>query len=172
MTKHYMRYGLELECLVSEDCGVSVGDYHDGSPLNRYWDVEDDGSIHEEEGYGTAEFVSKIFTRDKFDVVMDSIKEAVGDEHDEMENLKINSSCGAHIHFSMRGSNGEDFIFFRKIPLMYLSRVREKSYELVEKKCPHLLRKYKANYFREYAKEIQDYHDVESGTKKFSYQWR
>lgn len=158
-----LRYGIELEACVRESLGLDVGDYHDGIAVSDYWSAERDSSIESDDcDFEPIEFVSTVFERKDFPSVLHSIRRVIdrGIGSDRFENIEINSTCGAHIHFSaVNKEDGREYIFFRKIPFRHLKMVRENIHSRVKKEMPHIYHRFRRNYNRDFAIRIVEKRD-------------
>ena len=153
-------YGLEFECLLNEKIlgDITVDDYHGANAkyLTKNWKSEWDGSlVSSNHKYKGVEFISKIFTRENLNDMIDELAEGLGENpHKKFKNLAINSTCGAHIHFSV-GLKPHTHNLHGAVPVHFLEKIRNKLFLSVNN---HLSCS-KANifvkqYYRQYAKSI------------------
>lgn len=104
-----VRFGVEIETMIPEGCGIAVGAYHSGRPVTsgldsngrrieapRFdrvgWRADRDGSIAADRGYMPCEFVSPILYGDdgiRALIQMVRFITAIGG--------KVNGSCGLHV---------------------------------------------------------------------------
>jgi hypothetical protein len=158
-----LQVGFELECEINRDTNIQVGYYHQGIEVDEYWNSESDGSVNTTQpNFKSCEFVSKIMTVRDVKKAIASIKKKVGDKTDAMKNLRINSSCGAHIHFSVKETKTlrsgrvveKQYILYKKLPFSAMAQIREGTMARVKEELPHLHDTFKSNYFRSFAKRM------------------
>ena len=116
--------GIEIECIYNGRIkNVPVGEYSDGNrtPSLARWEIQNDSTIQGFSGkFGswnkTAEFVSDVAkSKTQFFKMLNNFKKYMTNKNDEVELkdiLQFNSSCGSHLHFSIKGFNFSDKVVF------------------------------------------------------------
>jgi hypothetical protein len=177
-------FGLELECAVPENKIGRTGGYHDGIPFGAgKWFVERDASLDTDvDGYRTVEMVSPVFSLETLDSTFNLVRDRLGGTDDDGEGIRLNSSCGAHIHFSWKPKgfqrvNG----MCLQMPKRTMEWIRNTTFSKIGKKLPHAVSYFKKQYFRGYARKIDtnrlenlldDRHYEFHFTSKTGIEWR
>jgi hypothetical protein len=175
-----LQVGLEVECEINRETDIQVGYYHQGITTDEYWKAENDGSVNvTQPNFKSCEFVSKIMTVKDVKKALASIKKRVGDKTDTMKNLRINQSCGAHIHFSVKDTRvlrtgrvvEKQYILYRKLPLKAMEQIRNSTMARVKEELPHLHETFKAHYFRSFAKRMtkESYNNSNDRYQEFNF---
>jgi hypothetical protein len=150
-------FGLELECAVPKDKIKSTGGYHDGILFGAGgWVVERDASLDtSKNGYRSVEMVSPVFPLEALDSTIDLVRNRLGGRDDDREGIHINSTCGAHIHFSWKPKG------FRRVngmclqmPKRTMEWIRNTAFSRIKEELPNAIAPFKKQYFRGYARRI------------------
>lgn len=98
MRADQMTFGIEIECMVPSDLGLTVGHYHMGSPIvvegfPAGWTAQRDGSIRALPGYTAVEIVSPVLRgREGIEQVIQAVTML------NQWGARVNASCGFHVH--------------------------------------------------------------------------
>lgn len=166
MTDFVPVFGIEVECEVAHHVGIRKGGYHCGNRVNEDWKAEDDGSLRASPGYMEVEFVSRVFKRNELSKVLRSLKRAVRDTRSDMRNLKINRSCGAHIHFSLLDTRTNRYNqLLKRLPMRVLNKIKTRAIAAIEKELPNVAPFFKSHYNRNHARTIQHIDEAMHGAE-------
>lgn len=176
-------FGLELECGVKETAlpSSAVGEYHRGRRFGAGdWLAMTDSSIDFEDEYTEVELVSPIFTLSTLEKTLNQVRDRFASTDEVLSPIKINDSCGAHIHFSWKPKRARRYNMLKvQIPLRTIKWIRETVMERVHTECPNLYGRFHSHYFRDAAQESDDitkmYHDKYSEfhfTDTLGVEWR
>jgi hypothetical protein len=161
-TKKPIGLGVEIECVYNTGYGhldiLERGDYHEGTEINDFWELQSDSSISREGKFKqemSGEFVMyKQITKEDFFNALKSFKQIMSfnGKYALDKVIYFPDSCGAHIHFSLGKSKFKD-----KIPFEYLLKMRKLFFEKLEKSIilsDNTKLSIKNQYFRHYAQKI------------------
>lgn len=148
------RFGIEFETSMRMELAerITIGEYHDGAYLNKYWWVEDDGSLSGTYEYpATAEFVSDVLKYSEIEKAWKALEK----ETMERAGLKFheaflhNNTCGMHMHIS------HEFLPVGKMPIFVYTRlIRGRFFKYVRKEFPkNKAKSIIQHYFRSYAEK-------------------
>lgn len=164
MTMKNIITGMELECIVNTSKRSVIKERYGKLALNKGlvgWRVTSDSSVrstHENvrwksDTVNSFEFVSqKIAGKKQFQNVMNSFKKFISHDgkYELNEVVSFNSTCGAHVHISIKNFKFKDKTFYLNYP-----KVRKYFFEKVKASTviskEHILN----HYFRGYAKRFQ-----------------
>ena len=164
-------YGLEVECGINHNASptssISIGSYHNGDSLDSKWDTEGDDSIHNmPHGFRGAEFVSHVFRASELPAMLSSLKSHIDPNGDTMRNIVINTTCGAHIHFSVRNPIRGTRHLYRKVPIQTLAKIRKLAHERIKSQLPQVYPSFEGQYNRDYAQVCRDMHSNYHGERR------
>lgn len=150
------RFGLEFECLTKED--FPKGGYSSsGYRISDRWITKSDSSVEPydyidaEGGFAHGiEFISYRMAYSELDSYIDELKRTIGDTTDIMTNVRINKTCGAHIHFSYGNK-----IFYNNVPLYVYKRVRKALFTRLPKYNNELAFSILGHYERRHSKLLK-----------------
>lgn len=162
ITKPTIGLGVEIECVYNTGYKhldvLERGDYHGGTEINDFWELQSDSSISKEGIFKeerSGEFVMyKQTTKEDFFNALKTFKRLISfnGKYALDKLIYFPESCGCHIHFSLGKSKFKD-----KIPFEYLLRMRKLFFEKLEKSSvlsEDTKQSIKNQYFRHYAQKI------------------
>lgn len=158
--------GLEVECEYNPqkvNKQIIPGAYHEGKKVNTYWFAQSDASVRAHtNGWRVVELTSRPFEAADLPKALASLRRIFKKGASMSETMKINDTCGSHVHFSLvyddghestmtLRHSGKDYEFKgvpRSLPLgaRFMKRIRED----VLKFLPDAA---KARYFRQYSQK-------------------
>jgi hypothetical protein len=157
-------YGLEIEAVYDANIlgKMTKQDYHHGGfKENSLWKLERDGSLdvkssdYKKFGEGASldcgEFITKrIVGREGIISAIDELQYKLFKGTPLDKCMSFNISCGAHVHFSIRGKcrKRTHFLLFKEMREMFFTRIQES--ELIKARTKTSILKH---YFREYAQQ-------------------
>ena len=166
-------FGIEIECGVAGDVITAdqIGGYHSGTLLKDSggWRVEKDGSLQRDHDfYRMVELISPIFTFRTMESVFAPLKKRLNATDSDMP-LRINDSCGAHIHFSWKTPNDKINEMHWEFPERTMDFIRETAFARLKDELPKIYPKFREQYFRNCAKERKAYVSLQnsSGTDRY-----
>lgn len=180
----YMVFGLEIECLIKSNLDIPRGRYHAGYKITNNWETQDDSSVscitdYESSNYSAYELVSlRPFKRCELNKVLGELMNYL--DADFGTGIKVNSSCGAHIHFSiMRSANDEEreelgiahrnLQLYREVPDKFLIAVGDEvRSRLGKEEKEDNFRAFQKQYYRAHAEPIRpEARDYERRNREF-----
>lgn len=182
----FLRLGLEIEAEYNREYidRIKTGDYHHPETFTTMWGAERDGSLDVvgfEEG-DVVEFTSKVLSAKTFFGALEhfekKIKSLAGEDLELFDVLNFNSSCGAHIHFSL----SED----KTLPIKIIRHQEVLLREIVIKNMKGaamgdaFITLFDKQYYRSYAlsasnngaKRDNKYNSLNFHTRKNTVEWR
>jgi len=151
--------GLEIEAVVNRNKlkDLRIEGYHSHSSYSYgdLWKIETDSSLHEDNEFSNGapmEFISKkLVGKRKFKKALDVFKIEICKSIPLSKVLAFNSSCGAHVHFSVPGkvSPRAHFRLFEKLRKSFLTKI--KNSQVLPNKTKEEIKK---QYFRSYSTKL------------------
>jgi hypothetical protein len=177
-----LKFGFEIELEYnrqnSELKSFSIGDYHHGTALGRYWKVESDGSLSSEKFSAgrTCEFVlRRPLGLRTYMKALEEFKSFFGNA-ELNKTICFNSTTGAHIHFSF----GEKMMFQRfkrNLPGISTSTMYKLlNNNMVKSKLPssvqfRMIKSYYRSYSERFVSRTTRYQEI-NYNKRQTLEWR
>jgi hypothetical protein len=166
MSASNIKVGVEIECIYNKDKMpiLTIGNYGDPKPTKGLagWKLSHDGSVHtnwlkaEYARSGEVEFISSVAMGKK--MFMNYLKDfkkfvSKNGEQELKDVIVFNSSCGCHVHFSIK-----NFTFQHKVWYMQFPKVRKFFFDKVKESNIKDRAAIIAHYQRNFAKKFQRCH--------------
>lgn len=143
-------FGVELECMVPTSVihDNEIGGHGEGFHYVDGWVAERDGSLSGRMTEREVEFVSPLFSLVDFDKTFDSLEKKIGPR------IRVNNSCGCHIHFSWVPKDNTKYNgLYMQLPIRTIEWIRYNIHEKIKKQYPNRYADFEKHYFRDYAKQ-------------------
>lgn len=102
MNKPILLVGVEFECAAKDSLHIEAGDYHRGNFVSSRWIAEEDSSLGFHRGFNAVELISVpiIYTKTNIYSLFDELRNDIFEGLPFDEAVKVDSSCGQHLHVS------------------------------------------------------------------------
>lgn len=175
-----LRLGFEIELEYNPDKvgHISKGNYHEPLriPTSEYWRAERDSSLNAVKFSATAEITSKVLNNNNWHKAIKEFERIFSHngKYELDEVIGFNSSCGAHIHFSIEG---RETLHLKTFPQTYdeLKKIAVKRLRLAGF-SKEWIKTFTSHYYRSYAKENKNStgheYSLNTNTGKDTVEWR
>ena len=162
--------GIEIECEYnSSKITLDQDPYHNGSPqFHKKWFIEEDRSLKTSSRTfyrrDTCEIISKPFFIEELPTMIESLREELFEGEKMKDVMRINTSCGSHIHFSLIDTNKPETFTIERGDARWTFQGKRINIPLTDeimssiknKVLPILSKTAQKRYYRTYARPVTD----------------